>query len=209
MGKRKDPSHPDEAHLSSINLIKKVAPICLVSLCIAFIWGHLNNSIHTGSKREVLAESFVARNQDCLEQYMLLSGVVDRYGRNPLHTASLFPESLRRYNPIHILLKKSVNINEQDLVGRTPLFYAVRNGNLKDAELLIEKGADMTLADQYGHTPGHVAAIKTGAYDPKTSDKFLTILKSLKEKGADMNAKDYRGRTVLECLKYFGNRELN
>ena len=209
MGKRKDPSHPDEARLSSINLTKKAASICLVSLCIAFVWGHLNNSIHEGSKREVLVESFVARDQDCLEKYMLLSGVVDRYGRNPLHAASLFPESLRRYNPIPILLKKSVNMNEQDLAGRTPLFYAVRSGNLKDADFLIQRGADMTLADEYGHTPAHVAAIKTGSYDPKISDHYFDILKSLKEKGADMNAKDYRGRTVLDCLQYFGNRELN
>jgi glucan biosynthesis protein C len=209
MGKRKDPSHPDESHLSLIILLKKVAPICLVSLCIAFIWGHLNNSIHTGNKREVLVESFVARNQNCLEKYMLLSGVVDRYGRNPLHTASLFPESLRRYNPIPILLKKSVDINEQDLVGRTPLFYAVRTGNLKDAKLLIEKGADMTIADKYGHTPAHVAAIKTGSYDAKSSDLYFDILKSLREKGADMNARDYRGRTVLDCLKRFANRDLN
>ena len=39
--------------------------------------------------------------------------------------------------------------------------------------------------------------------------QFFAILKSLKENGADLNAKDYRGRTVLECLKFFGNRELN
>ena len=140
---------------------------------------------------------------------MILSGVVDRYGRNPLHTASLFPESLRRYNPIPILLKKSVDINEQDLVGRTPLFYAVRTGNLKDAKLLIEKGANMTIADKYGHTPAHVAAIKTGSYDTKSSDLYFDILKSLREKGADMNARDYRGRTVLDCLKRFANRDLN
>ena len=108
-----------------------------------------------------------------------------------------------------ILLEKNVNINERDIAGRTPLFYAVRNGNLKDTILLIDKGADMTMTDDYGHTPAHVAAIKTGAYDPKISDHYLEILKSLKEKGADLDARDYRGRTVLDCLKHFGNRELN
>ena len=209
MGKRKDPSHPDEAHFSLINLTKKTAPVCLVTACIAFVWGHLDNSIHEGSKREVLVESFVARNQDCLEKYTLLSGVEDRYGRNPLHTASLFPESLRRYNPIPILFKKSVNINEQDLARRTPLFYAVRTGNLMDIELLIEKGADLNIADKYGHTPAHVAAIKTGAYDKKASDNNLAILKLLRKKGADLTLKDYKGRTAHDCLKFFGKRELD
>ena len=56
--------------------------------------------------------------------------------------------------------------------------------------------------------PTHVAAIKTGAYTPKISDHYFEILKLLKEKGADLDAKDYRNRTVFDCLKYFGNREL-
>ena len=125
-----------------------------------------------------------------------------------MHIASLFPEPFRIYNPIPILLKKSVDVNKQDFAGRTPLFYAVRTGNLEDTKYLIDNGADMTLADDYGHTPAHVAAIKTGAYDPIASDHYFEILKTLKEKGADIDAKDYRGRTVLECLNYFGNREL-
>ncbi len=209
MGKRKDPTDPDEKEFGTLNITKKTIPVCIASLSIAFAWGYLYNKSVENEKWDSLFASLAARDEGYLDKYDSLSGVEDRYGRTPLHVAAINPESVRIYNPMPILLKKDININERDLAGRTPLFYAVRNGNLKDAELLIEKGADMTLADQYGHTPGHVAAIKTGAYDPKTSDKFLTILKSLKEKGADMNAKDYRGRTVLECLKYFGNRELN
>ena len=65
------------------------------------------------------------------------------------------------------------------------------------------------MPDKYGHTPAHVAAIKAGINKQKTSDHYFEILKSLKEQGADMDAKDYRGRTVLDCLKHFGNRELN
>ncbi len=209
MGRRKNPSHPDEVHFKISTLFKKSIPIVLMSICIAFLCGYLDDTINKGSKREAIAEAFAARDQAFLESYDSLVGVNDLYGRNPLHIASLLPESYRRYNPIPILLRQSVNINERDFVGRTPLFYAVRTGNMKDAEFLIENGADMALADEYGHTPAHVAAIKTGAYDPNASDQFFTILKSLKENGADLNAKDYRGRTVLECLKFFGNRELN
>jgi ankyrin repeat protein len=94
-------------------------------------------------------------------------------------------------------------------VGRTPLFYAVRTGNLKDVEFLIDSGADMSIADDYGHTPAHVAAIKTGIHDEKASDKNFAILKLLKEKGADLTLKDYKGRTAHACLKFFGKRELD
>ncbi|MDP6232055.1 MAG: acyltransferase family protein [Nitrospinaceae bacterium] len=209
MGSRKDPNHPDEVHFNTVNITKKTAPIFFVSLCVAFFCGYLDDSIKNDTKREASAEALGPRDKTILEDFESLSGVNDTYGRNPMHIASLFPEPYRIYNPIPILLKKSVDINEQDFVGRTPLFYAVRTGNLKDAEFLIENGAEMSLADDYGHTPAHVAAIKTGSYDPKASDQYLDILKLLKDQGANLNAKDYKGRTVHDCLKYFGNRKLN
>ncbi len=209
MGKRKDPSHPDEKYFSSLNLIKKAWPGCVVSLFVAFIWGHLSNSIHEGSKREVLVEAFAPRDSEFLDPYDSLSDVEDRYGRNPLHLASLFPEAFRRYNPIPILLKKSVDVNGQDLAGRTPLFYAVRIGNIKDVEFLIQQGADMQVADKYGHTPAHVAAIKTGNLDSEASEQYFAILNLLRENGINMTLRDYRGRTAQDCLQYFGRRELD
>ena len=36
-----------------------------------------------------------------------------------------------------------------------------------------------------------IGGIETGAYDPSASDHFFDILKSLKEQGADMDARDY------------------
>jgi len=209
MGKRKDPNHPDEVHFRTWTLTKKTAPFFAVLMCIAFVCGHLDDSINRDSKREAIGEAFAARDKEFLESLDSLSDVSDHYGRNPIHVASASPEAFRRYNPIPILLNKSVDINQRDFVGRTPLFYAVRTGNLEDAKFLIDNGADMSLADDYGHTPAHVAAIKTGAYDPEASDHYFEILISLKEKGADMDARDYRDRTVLDCLKYFGNRKLN
>jgi hypothetical protein len=209
MGKRKDPTDPGEKDFSTFNITKKTIPFCLASLAVAFIWGYLYNKTVENDNRETLFASFIARDEGFLEKYNSLSGVEDRYGRNPLHVATINPESFRIYNPMPVLLEKNVDINERDFVGRTPLFYAVRTGNLKDAEFLIAKGADMTLADEYGHTPAHVAAIKTGSYDSKSSDLYFDILKSLMEKGADINARDYRGRTVLDCLEHFANRELN
>ncbi len=208
MGKRKSPDHPDEIKFSIFGLMKKSFPICILILLISGICSYLNEKVILDEKNDALVESFVPRNQSVLKKYNSLSLVSDKYGRNPLHMASKFPEALRRYNPIPILLEKAVKVDAIDLIGRSPLFYAVRTGNLKDAGLLIEAGADINLSDKYGHTPAHVAAIKTGLDDQKQSDHFFEILKSLKDKGANMGAQDYRGRTVVDCLKFFGKRTL-
>jgi glucan biosynthesis protein C len=209
MSRRKAPSHPDEVHFKTSSLFKKSIPVALMSICIAFLCGYLDDFIKKGSKREAIAEAFASRDQAFLESYDSLIRVNDRFGRNPIHIASILPESYRRYNPIPILLNQSVDINERDFVGRTPLFYAVRTGNLKDVEFLIDNGADMSLADDYDHTPAHVAAIKTGIHSKNASDNNFAILKLLKEKGADLTLKDYRERTVYDCLKDFGGRTLD
>ena len=99
--------------------------------------------------------------------------------------------------------RKDADVDAIDFVGRTPLFYSVRTGNLADIEILTQAGANLNLADKYGHTPIHIAAIKTGIKDKKTAKKYFTIYQFLKEKGADLTRKDYKGRTPIDCLNYF------
>ena len=102
-----------------------------------------------------------------------------------------------------MLLKKDAEINATDFVGRTPLFYSVRKGNFADIKILVQAGADLNISDNYGHTPSHVAAIKSGIKNQESSKKYLAILRFLKENGADLKIKDYKGRTPLDCLNYF------
>ena len=61
----------------------------------------------------------------------------------------------------------------------TPLQTAVWNGRDDAVALLIEKGADVNVADRHGNTPLHLAA-KGG---------FLGIAKQLVKAGANVNAK--------------------
>ena len=67
---------------------------------------------------------------------------------------------------------------------------------------------DLNKPDKYGHTPAHVAAIKTGINKQKAYDHYFDILKLLQEKGANLRLKDYRGRSVTECLQHFAGRKL-
>jgi hypothetical protein len=53
-----------------------------------------------------------------------------------------------------------------------------------------------------------VAAIKAGIKKQKASDHYIGILKLLKERGADLDLKDYRGRSVEDCLMQFAKQKL-
>jgi ankyrin repeat protein len=48
-------------------------------------------------------------------------------------------------------------LNEKDDAGCTPLWLAARTGNLKMVELLMDAGADESIADNEGLTPNDVA----------------------------------------------------
>ena len=71
--------------------------------------------------------------------------------------------------------------------GLTPLMFAARTGCIECAELLLDAGADIDLADPYGVTPLIVAALNL-------QNDFAAYLV---EKGADIAAWDLYGRTPL------------
>lgn len=51
-----------------------------------------------------------------------------------------------------------VDINAKDNDGRTPTYLSVLHGSEKVAKLLIERGADVNVAEQtFGYTPLHLS----------------------------------------------------
>ncbi|MDB6096769.1 MAG: hypothetical protein JWM09_1047, partial [Francisellaceae bacterium] len=82
----------------------------------------------------------------------------------------------------------SENINQQGISGDTILIFAVKTGNLKLVEYLInQKGADINQQDKWLRTP-LMASAAFGHID---------ILKLLIEKSANLLGADDNGRTVL------------
>ena len=107
----------------------------------------------------------------------------------------------------------------------SPLFEAVKMGDIAAVEALLAKGADVNAKDKYGGTPLHVASKKgkkdiaelllakgadvnakskygdsplhkvAGAYDPYHTHKDVVTL--LLANGADVNAKNVDGTTPL------------
>jgi beta-lactamase regulating signal transducer with metallopeptidase domain/ankyrin repeat protein len=85
-----------------------------------------------------------------------------------------------------LLIKAGANIHHKDRHGRTALFSAASYSHKAEptAKLLIENGADVTLADDKGMTPLHHACT-------------ASMCKMLIDKGADIHAQDDRGWTSL------------
>ena len=208
MGKRKSRNSPDEKYFQISYHLPKLSYYFFTTTVIVFLLGSLLNMSTDYRKNSIIIESFISRDKTTLENVVSLDNILDDHDLTPLHVATENPQNLKRYNPMEILITKTDNYNPVDINNRTPLFYAVRSGNTQDINTLIKAGAKLHIADKYGHTPAHVAAIKTGVFNKDASGNFLSILRLLKEKGADMTLKDYRGRTVNDCLKVFGKGTL-
>jgi hypothetical protein len=110
-------------------------------------------------------------------------------------------------------------------VTTTPLGTAVNEGNIKEVEALLNKGADVNARDysgrnalgwaaEKGHTEMMKLLIDKGADVNKGCSGFdyglcgtalmhaakkgkIEVMKLLIDKGADVNARDYHGRTAL------------
>ena len=89
------------------------------------------------------------------------------------------------------------NINEKDDRGKTLLHYAVHQGP-DYATLLLKKNADVTITDQYGNTPLHLAI--RSHYAPK-------IITSLRESGANVYAENTAGETPISIVTQLGYQE--
>ena len=74
--------------------------------------------------------------------------------------------------------------------GGTPLRNAILQDHPSSAQLLMERGADVTLSGPDGNTPLHLAAF--------FGDESL--VKLLLEKGADGKAKNSKGETALDIV---------
>jgi len=95
-------------------------------------------------------------------------------------------------NELQLLLDLGYDVNAKDNKGETPLFEAVRHGKIEIGRLLIKNGADIDLQNN----------------EKKSSIFFaesIEMIDLLLENRADINTKDFRGRTILFYFCYSDN----
>ncbi len=122
------------------------------------------------------------------------------------------------------LLSHGANIDGGDANGTTPLATAVREGQIRLAQLLIEAGASPHLRDLHGQTPLHrlLARLRDdlGAFRYQSTRRgpppsrtaptrlvalWTALMRQLVEAGADPNAVDVNGDSVLDLALTTGS----
>ncbi|ABK44143.1 Ankyrin repeat-like protein [Magnetococcus marinus MC-1] len=154
--------------------------------------------------------------------------LADEFGNTPLHNAAINNE-LACAEALLGSGKGDVDARAEHIL--TALNMAVIQGHVEMVKLLLEKGADATLADEDGNTPLHVAAIKnelvcaeallaSGKVDVDARGNHsrtalnmavrkghVEMVKLLLEKGADPNSEIFSG-SCLHLAIFRGHEEV-
>lgn len=109
--------------------------------------------------------------------------IVDRGWNMPLLYRAIMG---RRPDNVLLLLEFGADIDHRDNAGQTPLLKAVNATMFEIALLLLEKGADPTIANQWGNTPADlVMQFGNRGIDRRTNDlaAFDEFVEELKARG--------------------------
>jgi ankyrin repeat protein len=98
---------------------------------------------------------------------------------------------------VRSMLNQKADVNAPGADGTPALHWVVRVDDLETARLLIQAGANATMADRYGVTPISLAA----------SNGNAAMIKLLLAAGADANSVDPTGETALMTAAKVGNLE--
>lgn len=109
----------------------------------------------------------------------------DKYGCNALYYAA----ELGNSEVVDILLAAKIKVNEQNILGATPLMRTVIRGNNEIVRKLLKAGADPNTSDKDGYTSVHMAALKSN----------LELLELLVEYGGEIKARTNYDSTILHC----------
>ncbi|KAI7782184.1 hypothetical protein LA080_013728 [Diaporthe eres] len=89
------------------------------------------------------------------------------------------------------------DINNPDLLGRTPLWWAVRRDDVPRSHALLAYGADPNIANAAGRSPLHNAA----------AQGIPELVGDLLAHGADVHQRSFEGKTPLQTIGAYGVRE--
>lgn len=121
----------------------------------------------------------------------------DLDGKTPLHAAS----SEGQLEALRFLLSLGLDLNTADKDGWTSLHCAASRGHFGVCAELLSKGADVRALTNQGTTVLHYA-VRTNLND---AFLFLSVLQTLQEKKADVDACNQYGETPLHQACFRGN----
>ena len=111
---------------------------------------------------------------------------------------------------IDCLLRNGADLHLQDANGATPLHRAARTRCTAAVKYLLQAGADPTRKNKPGSTAFHLAVQNTGrggSGAPEAIEAQRQIIDEFVRAGVDLNLKDGKGKTVMECARSAWIRE--
>ena len=93
-----------------------------------------------------------------------------------------------RLDICRLLIDKGAQLEAKDWDHRTPLHWAAIEGHVEIVRLLCDRGADVEACNDGGWRPLHRAAYY---------GRFSVVKELIEERNAEINARDYDGRTAL------------
>ncbi|KAF7523942.1 hypothetical protein PCG10_006246 [Penicillium crustosum] len=148
----------------------------------------------------------------------------DENGRTPLSIAAGLDSAVSVWFVERVFKKHNVDINSQDIHGKTVLYHSVESGNIKATKLLLSRrGIDPNLNTKYlplffavsnGMTTMVESLLSKKATNPNwknnngrlalTLPTSKNIIKLLIEAGAELDIRDSTGLTARETISQAG-----
>ncbi|KAK7751354.1 hypothetical protein SLS62_006760 [Diatrype stigma] len=98
-------------------------------------------------------------------------------------------------------------LNTQDKQGRTALFLAVENSHRRMAQMLLRRGANPNIHDNYSRTCLHLA-VEAYASEKPHNTRSQAMVKGLLDHRADPNVRDNTDKTPLYLAADLGNVQI-
>jgi ankyrin repeat protein len=113
-------------------------------------------------------------------------------GLTPLHSVAMSTViGCGHEQSLQLMCAHTDNINSKDKLGRTALFMAAQTSTVRGVGVLLAMGADISIADDEGLTPAHMAL-------------YPGIVDLLARHGADLEREDQYGRTPIHHAALLG-----
>ncbi|XP_014776763.1 E3 ubiquitin-protein ligase MIB2 isoform X2 [Octopus bimaculoides] len=222
-----------EDHPDKVNQIDADGKTCLMAACYQFNTHLTNLLIDAGAElnmrdkdsKTALHHAVLVCNLPAV--MILISRGSDVNGKDrddltPLHLAALKGKEWKEVVAALLQAKgQSVNVNQRDIIGQTPLHYACSRGDTKTVHLLLNHtDISVNMVDNYGATPLDIA-VREQHYDVVTlmlsqvsvkmemnymkmtpfllavSRGHLGMIHKLIARGAEVNARNNEGNNCL------------
>jgi ankyrin repeat protein len=132
--------------------------------------------------------------QERIEKGGVAVDTQDATGHSPLMAAAAHG----RLRIVEYLVARGANVNLRNSSGWTPLVYAVSLQHFDTARYLIDHGSEVNARFTYFQEGERTVLMQAvTSFDRDSKDKAQEIVKTLLDKGADLNRQDGKGKSAL------------